>query len=311
MRKSSRRNFWFGGVAACFATLLSAMPSPSVAASPEQAPVQNHSEWRQVKFSPLAGSRSQKVVSTLYAGFLKLHPDASLQVAEVNLNDGRTVSLAVRFISPATCRGNDSCTTNILWHDGQSWHEIWSRHVSRLMIGPVSPPYMVGPRSPTNNADGMRELMSDDGLVWRWVGGGHYYPVLSSIAKVWPLPTPAPIPVADFAKSLHPDYIVDGHDAVKAIPVDFGLMTGYVAIYQSASMCGQIGCPFVVITGNPGHFQANGEGIIDTIGGTIPDKGWNAFAVQRGGEAFDFYRYEGGRYTLYASTSPMPHLPAP
>lgn len=304
-------------MAVCLSSLLAmsagSAHAASLAASPAGPAVGDSAAdgWHQIKFEPVVGSRSQKVVSALYAGFLKRHPDASLQVAEVNLNGGRTISLAVRFFSPATCRGSDSCTTNILWHDGQQWQEVWSRHVSRLMIGPVSPPYMVGPRSATNNADGMRELKGDDGLVWRWVGAGHYYPVIGSIAKVWPRASVANTEVTAFAKSIHPDYISTPTDYVGAIPVDFGLMSGYVAIYHSANMCSQAGCPFVVITGSPGHFQANGEGVMDSIGGTIPDKGWNAFAVQRGGGTFDFYRYESGRYTLYASTSPTPHLPAP
>lgn len=309
MAKKTRR------IAVCMAALLSAMSVPALAASSApssgNASMAQANEWRQIKFTPLSGSRSEKVVSTLYAGFLRRHPDASIQVAEVNLNDGHTVSLAVRFFSSATCRDNSSCTTNVLWYDGRAWREVWSRHVSRLMIGPVSPPYLVGPRSPTNNADGMRELKGDDGLIWRWLGAGRYYPVLGSIAEVWPRSKPASTVVSDFAKSLHPGYIVAPRDYVAAIPVDFGLMSGYIAVYHSGNQCGQIGCPFVVITGTPGHFQANGEGIFDEIGGTIPDKRWNAFAVQRDNHILDFYRYEGGRYILYASTSPTPHLPAP
>ncbi len=267
--------------------------------------------WSRVKFVPLAGARSETLVRTLYSGFFKAHPDASLEVAEIDLDltpSRRVASLAVRFNSQATCRDGDSCTTNILWHNGKSWQEVWSKHTRVLWLGPVSP---------ANEGGGyMREVSGDDKLVWRWINYRSYYPDLRSIAPLWPQPKPASPELAAFVKSLNaddPDFHIGADDTILAIPVNFGLMTGFIAIYQSIALCGQIGCPFVVVTGSPGHFQSNGRGFYDGLGGMLPatdGDGWRRFAVQQNNGLL-FYHYDRGAFTPYASTFPYPHLPAP
>lgn len=265
--------------------------------------------WKKINFHDIAGTREANVVYELYKPFLKANPNVHLQTAVVRLSHDKNQngSIVVRFVSEGTCTdAGDSCLTNVLWFDArtdnQHWREIWSRHTSTLWVGPVSP---------TQWGQGMYEIAGNDGLVWRWTGQNTYYPDLRSVATPWAPATQASASLVGYASDVHTDYVAGGQTTILNQTIKLNdVVNAHVLTYQNGKLCGQAGCPFIIVTGSPGTYSTIGEGIIDTLGGTLPANsrmaqslnGWNSLVVQVAGSGLEFYRYNNGMYRPYMTT---------
>ena len=259
-----------------------------------------------VSFHQEAGSRESHVVEKLYAPYLSKHSNTNLETAVVDLDGKGIGSIFVRFVSNQTCVDVNRCLTTIVRYNTatKGWDEIWSKHTRDVWIGAISPGSI---------GAGMREIYSDDGLMYKWFGPHQYVPDIRSVGPLWDSPVGASPIRVKYAMTNPP--LDDTGDLSKAkdvtiqqIPVKLGPVgIQWILIYNSITFCGQVGCPFIVIDGTDnGGYKTIGGGSYAGAGAMVnapgaSDQPFAPFAVQEY-NGIEYYSYQNGRYAPYKTT---------
>ena len=259
-----------------------ALPGLALAASP--TPVQ---------FSAKGAAATQ--ADQVYAAFLRSHPKARLEAASLDLWHGHTSVLAVRFVDPSTCTG-DECHTVLLDQVAGRWHEMMAQRLSTLAVMP-------------HPAAAPANLMVDGRHVWQRLADT-FVPQIQSYIDGAPMVASTPVDAS------HAAVMASYLGAAKAFvmqSVKVGGKLGTIDVVQPTGVnCGEAGCPMVVFgnqhpvlsTTSPGLFGlAPGADTVDGVRGLV-------VAVVNG---LDFYRwdtaagkYEMTRTTYTSSVTPVP-----
>lgn len=287
------RKLIFGSaIAAVGATFLVSGPPPAHAADT-------------VNTSTDPNTRSYALVQTLYAPFLNRHPDTRVETAVVNLGGHKGNSVVARFMSPLTCAG-ESCMTVVLRYDQphQIWKEVLSHHTTALAVGGISP---------METGQGVREVITSDGISWRWTSLGKYMPEVTSVGQMFPGMRTASATLRNTVLRDYPKY-AEGDVVMKvsAPRLSDVMQTSFVSI-QSPQWCGRTGCPFVLMTGNDeAGYNVLTKGVFAerAVIMNSQNDGVSDFAVQVGNN-LAFYRFHKGHYDLVKTTyqskvSPLP-----
>lgn len=261
-----------------------------------------------IHMSPDSNTKAYALAQRLYARFLSAHVDTRVQTGVVLLGPTATGSVVVRFESHLTCN-RDGCLTTVLKYNGaqRRWKEVFSHHTQSLMTGGLSP---------MKTGQGNKELITSDGLAWRWTSLGHYIPVPSSIGT--------PFPKFHSATELEVKTVLKGYPDLRpqekeryafkvSEPVLNGSTPDYFVVVEAGSLCGQSGCPFVLMAGAPSRgFNIETRGIFAQDAVILPRKhdGRNDIAVQMGDD-LAYYSYDKQAYHIIKTTFPSKATPVP
>lgn len=256
-----------------------------------------------VSFHDSKASREWKIINELYHPFLTAHSDVKVESSVIDLDGKGVGSIFIKFVSPGTCRINGCLTNVVRWNTTKkNWEEVWSYRTDTMWVG--------GP-SPTSFGQNMKEIYSDDGLMWRWIGKSPYYPEIRSLGKtLWPQTVQASPSRQKFAfdnvfSKLHNDKA--DITKIAEIPVNLtGIGTQYVLVDESIAVCGDVGCPFIVVDGNDhSGYRIKASGTFNSLGITMPNTTngpeYAPFAVQVG-NGIEYYAYNKNQYKAVKNT---------
>lgn len=262
-----------------------------------------------INFHDSRESREWNIIDgKLYHNFITGHPDVQV-VSDVIDLDGKGVgSIITQFRSPSTCN-TDGCVTTVVSYNPKTktWKEILNHRTNSMWIG--------GP-SPTTSGANMKQFVTSDGLLWRWIGKDTYYADLRSVSKLWPdNSTPTYGARKRFVEknlkkfSEYIDSKTSNGDIFETPITLNGIGGQYLMVYNQMSICSAVlGCPFMIIQGDSNNnYKIIANGTYSGLGGTITsDAGkdnYNPIVVQFG-NSLDFYKYDGNYYQLYKTTYP-------
>lgn len=269
-----------------------------------------------VSFDAAPGSREVSTVRELYKSFVARSPGVKLEVARVDIDGSGVPSLAVRFVSPATCDG-DRCHTVVLRHDGRRWQEVLARKASTLSIG-----------RPTNypNAGGkVRDIKVDATETWVWNGSGKYSVTLDGLGAYIPAQGEVPPQVADAAaggfdslsKGSGKKLLARAQAILRGVPLDLGMESGpvwQVLALPASGFCSASGtCPsvFVVKSGQAGWRDAGAQ-MSDAADVILPSTHAGVHDIGMGDRnGYRTYAWNGATFALIATSYPSEVTPAP
>jgi len=248
-------------------------------------------------------------VVSVYGKFIKAHPGMRLETAMVDLEGQGVASIAVRFVSPDTCRG-DRCDTVVLHYSGSAWRPVFDHSAVALETAPPDP---------NPSSDGMSTLVVDGKVRWVWCGFDRYMPDLGSLGHLFPAGKTAAPDVARAARAAmgsslqgfdNPEFtqspVVVDAAAPMAVPA-------YWVRAYAAGLCGNAaGCPHTLLVRDAHGLKPVWTGFTIGPGAVLSDapNGLRDVALA-GPSGYGVLRYDGTQYREFETSYPSGTTPAP
>lgn len=262
-----------------------------------------------IEFHDSKTSREWNIIDNkLYHKFLENHPDIQVVSNVIDLNGSGVGSIFIQFHSPNTCNVDGCITTIVSYNQNtKSWTEIFNHRTKEMWIGGVSP---------SSSGENMKQIVTSDGLLWRWIGKDSYYADLRSISKLWPdsdlhetYGQRKKFAFSNIYKIINEDYKNINKGTFQELSLTLNGVGGqYLMVYNNIDVCSMsLGCPYMIINGGGDNYKIIGNGWYNGLGGTITsEKGTDNFnpIVVQFGDGLNYYNYDGKYYQLYKTTYP-------
>lgn len=267
-------------------------------------PAASAESWTAVSFRA-PSAEEQRIVTAVYGEFLREAPDTRVEVARVDVNGDRTAEVFVRMTHPRLCGASGCHTALLMWvpeGSRRAWKPILERRSTAVEIGRGSQGQPSAARIRVNG----REL-------WEMTPAGTYAALARSFGEPVPLRAGAPAPVVQVAVRAANQEAGGGirPDMVFAAQAMLGPARVWLAQVSSGMLCGQVGCPVFVISGEGtprllGQFSALEGGLYM---GRWPDGG--GMIAAQGPQGVTLYSFANGRVVIRETTFPSDVTPTP
>lgn len=262
--------------------------------------------WRPVEFRA-ASAQEMQIVQGVYAQLLRSATGAEIAVARVDIDGDRVAELAVRISHPTLC-GPSGCHTVILQavteRGRQTWTPILERRSTSLETGRMSQGRPSALRIRVNGRE-----------IWEIGPNGLYAALIESFGAPVELRATMPQPVLRAALAAANREAGGGNDirpdAVFAAPVELGGARLWLAQISSGLLCGQVGCPVYILSGDAQPRVLAQFGALE--GGLAVGRwpGGEGLIAAQSPTGVTLFAFQGGRLVVRETTFPSQATPTP